>query len=253
VRSFDTELRELAMELELPEPVRSRVLLELRADLEAMTAALREEGFGQEEARDRAIGALLPSKDAVAELEHVHRPLYRRLVDRFSDAGRHRLERGLLAALVVAQGGGGLAALASFDLLRSPSPFLWPVLGLAILIMVVGVGKLFQLFVAGSHGMPRLRRGLPLLLFLAVTVLVSGFGGLVTDFYLVTGRVSANVGRTGVELLEWLRRDAAVLAVALFAAWAAGMFWLVAELRIARIAQTEAAALGLSSIERRTS
>lgn len=249
MRTFDAELRALAAELDLPEPVRSRVLLELRSDLEAMAAALRERGLGEREARDRALGALLPSEEAVAELGRVHRPVYRRLVDRFSDAGRHRLERGLLAGSVAVYAGGGLAVLASFELLDAPSRFLWPVLGLAILIAVLGAGKLFQLFVAGSHGLPRLRRGLPLLLGLAGAVLTVGFGGLAADFYVVAGRVEGDASRQMMEVLAWLRQDTALIAVAVLAAWAAGLFWLVAELRIARIAQIEAAALGLSSTE----
>ncbi|NIP77759.1 MAG: hypothetical protein GWM90_00560, partial [Gemmatimonadetes bacterium] len=72
--SFDGALRGLAGELDLPEPVRSRVLLELRSDLEAMGAALLEEGLPPEEARRRTLEALFPSAAALAELRAFHRP-----------------------------------------------------------------------------------------------------------------------------------------------------------------------------------
>ncbi len=242
--AFDEVLRELAGELDLPEPIRSRTLLELRSDLEGMAAALESRGLAREEARSRALESLRPSPAAVRDLGRVHRPLYQRVVDRFSVRGRHRIERGLLVVLALLYLALGLSGLARFDLLASPSPFLWPVLGIAVLIGLVGASKLFRLYVVGAYG-PGLRRGLDFLLGLAASALMAGFAGAVLDFYRVAGRISGSADRQLPELLGWLRQDMALLTAALLAASAAGMIWLVAAVRIARIEQTEAAALGV--------
>ncbi len=101
MRGFGAELRELAERLDLPQPMRSRILLELSADLTDLAAALRAEGATEEEARRRAVEVLFPSGAALAELERLHRPLYRRLVDRFSEPARHGVERSLLAIAVL--------------------------------------------------------------------------------------------------------------------------------------------------------
>lgn len=242
---FEPELRRLAGRLDLPEPARSRFLLELRSDLEDLASSLRAEGESPAGARAAALEALLPSAVALAELETLHRPLYRRLADRFSRPERHRLERLLLLGLTVAVLGGSLAALARFDLLIDPSGFLWPILGLAAAVAAAGGSQLFHLYVAGGGGPGELRRGLPWLPALAALALAVGFGGAVVDLYLVAGRLAADASAQGRELLAWLRQDAAMLASSLIVASGAGLLWLIAVIRIARIERTEAEALGL--------
>lgn len=244
--SFDAELRRLAGELDLPEPVRSRALLELRSDLEDMAAALEAQGVGGEEARRRALEVLLPGREAVAEWRQVHRPFYQRLVDRFSDRRRHRLERLLLAVVGATYLAGGVVALAGFDLLASPSPWLWPVLALSAVTVLVGVAKLFQLFVVGAHGRARLRRGLGLLLGLAGATLVVAFAGVAADLYAVAGRLQADASGQLAELLTWLRSEAVLLSAALVSASGGGLIWLAASVRIATSEQAEAAALRFS-------
>lgn len=243
--SFDAALRRLAEEFDLPEPIRSRALLELRSDLEDMAAVLESRGVEPEEAGRRALEALLPTGATVAEWRAVHRPLYQRLVDRFSVRGRHRLERLLLAVLAAIYVVGGLAMLSTFDLLADPSGFLWPVLALSGLIVLVGGGVLFQLFVAGARG-KALRRTLGLQLGLGAATLGLGFAGVATDLYGLAGRIRVDPTHQVDELLAWLRRDTALFSVALLAASVAGLVWLVAAIRVAGTEQAEAAALGFS-------
>jgi hypothetical protein len=245
---FDVELRRLAEELELPEPVRSRTLLELRSDLESMASALRGRGLEEGEARRRALTLLLPGPEERAALERVHRPLYQRLVDRFSVKGRHRLERLALVVVASLYLAGGLATLSRLDLLSSPSPWLWPVLALSALIVVAGAGALFQAFVLGARdGMHRWRGAL---VALGAATLASAFAGAMADFYGVASRLALNAGRSLPELVGWLQRDAALLSVALLAASAAGLFWLATSIRIAVAEQAEAAALGFTIARR---
>lgn len=246
---FDAELRALARELSLPEPTRSRVLLELRSDLEDMAGALRERGVAEEEARRRALTTLLPDAAARSALAVVHRPLYQRVVDRFSVPGRHRLERGFLAVLAGLQLAVGAGLLVRLDLLRSPSSFLWPVLVLAALVPTAGVAKLLELYVVRSAGRDRLRRGVTLPLVLGGAAAVVAFGGLVVDLYGVAGRVEADVALQAVEVLGWLRRSAALLLVGVLAVSAGVLFWLAAAVRVARVERMEAMALGYQSTE----
>ncbi len=249
MRGFEAELKAVAAELDLPEPVRSRTLLELRSDLEAMAAALRAEGIEEEEARTRALDVLLPSAEVGLELRGVHRPLYQRLADRFSEPGRRRAERLLLGLLALVALGSGLGALRGLDLVALRSPWLWVVLTVAVLVVTAGGSKLFQLFAMAPHGRARLRRGLPLLVALGVAALVVGFGGVVADLYGAAGRLGAAGGVQSPEVLAWLRRSSALMCAALLTAASAGLFWLLAAVRIAGIERLQAAALGFSQEE----
>jgi hypothetical protein len=244
---FDVELRTLARSLSLPEPARSRMLLELRRDLEAMAAALETRGLDEPNARRRALEALLPGPDSLRELEAVHRPLHQRLVDRFSSAG-HRVERLLIGGLAVAQLAGIAGAMAAFDLLADPSPVLWPVLVLAALVLTAGVAKLFALY-AGSAVEPR--RGLSLVPALGGLTLAVAFGGVVVELHGLAGRQA--LGTAGAaELVGWLHRSSGMLTISLLTASVAGLLWLAAAVRVAGIERTEAVALGYSLEQGRT-
>jgi hypothetical protein len=244
MKGFEAEIRQVAEQLDLPQPVRSRILLELAADLEDLTSELRGRGVGEEEAHARALESLLPSSAALAELRGVHRPLYRRLVDRFSERARNRLERLLLAGISAVMVGIGIGALTRAHLLSSPSLFVWPLLVLAGLVVVLGSGKLLQLYVVKDHALARLRRGMFLLPVLACASASVGFIGLVLDFYATASAIEADVRLQAGLLLGWLRRDMAMLALALLVTVVAGLFWFVAAVRIAHIEQSEAEALG---------
>ncbi len=244
MKGFEEEIRRVAEGLGLPQPVRSRILMELASDLEDLAEALRGQGTSEAEARRRALDALLPSPEALAELRGVHRPLYQRLVDRFSERARHRVERLLLAATAAVALGIGIGALARIHLLSSPSLFVWPLLGLAVLVVGLGSGKMLQLYVVKDHALRRLRRGMFLLPVLAGATVSVGLIGLVLDFYATAAGIEADVRLQTPLLLDWVRRDMPMLALALLVAVLAGLFWFVASVRIAHIEQAEAEALG---------
>lgn len=235
---FAPELRELADRLEVPQPMRARILLELHGDLEDLDEALRREGVPPDEARRRAVAMLVPDSEAVAELERCHRPLWLRLVDRFSDPVRHGVERVLLALCVSLLFVLGFVGLRDADLFADPAPLVVPLLGIGLATLAVGVWKLFQLYVRKNHGLPALRRGLGFLPFAGLAALVLSVGGAALDLYAVAGNLAASGG--GAEtLLGWLRRDTAMASLGLLIATLAGGLWLWVAAGVARIEQMD--------------
>ena len=73
-RKFVPELRRISAELRLPEPARSRVLLEMAADLEALYLHFRERGLTDDEAVALAGERLLASPEAVDGLILAYSP-----------------------------------------------------------------------------------------------------------------------------------------------------------------------------------
>ncbi|MGD2069121.1 MAG: hypothetical protein PVI57_10650 [Gemmatimonadota bacterium] len=240
MNGFDQELREIAAGLELPEPARSTILLELKGDLEDLSASLQASGIPEEEARSRAVATLLPDTDSLEALRSLHRPWWERLVERYSEPARNRLERLLLAVLVgvLLLGGGG--TLARLDLMASPSGFLWPVLALGASGLALGVYKLLDLFVKQDHRPSRLGRGMFALPVVSAASVVLAFTGVVFDLYATAGRIEQDAAAATLHLLEWIRRDAVLLSVALMVAALAAVAWFLASVRIARIARAEA-------------
>jgi hypothetical protein len=92
---------------ELHHPVRTRLLLELAGDVEALTADLLRSGLTEEAAARRAAERVVPSAAALDALVRLHRPFYRRLMAPLPDTTLRRWERGTLLAtttLVLAAG-----------------------------------------------------------------------------------------------------------------------------------------------------
>lgn len=220
---FTPLLREVGRRLRAPLPRRVRILRELASDLEALHGTLVADGVEPDEARRRAAEALVPDGSALAALERIHEPWYRRLT-RGETADRvRRLERGALAVLTAAVLALAAATLLRADLLSRPSPFLWPVLGLGALLFAVAAAKAFQLWIKGEHRAPR--RGLATLLGLSIATGILGVGGVLLDLYLLAARLEADPARAEALVPAWLVRDAALLSVALLVAVSGALAW----------------------------
>ena len=114
---FGSVLRSLSDRLDLPQPARSRVLIEVAADLADLEAVYAERGSTPEQAREQALERLDLSDEAIRELVRVHGSPLRRGLDRLGERGRRRWERLALAALLLFLLAGTRALLPSRGLL----------------------------------------------------------------------------------------------------------------------------------------
>ena len=237
---FTPELREIAAALDLPGPVRARILLELGGDLDDMRDALVAGGMEPEEARRRAADVLVPEPTALAALAGQHRPFYQRLADGLADPVRHRLERAGLIGGVATLLALGLIALGDFDLLVDPAPATIPLLALGAVLGGLALWKLFEVHVRRDHRPRRLRRGLGWLPAVATAALVLALGGVAVDLYVVAGHLEAGATDRTSLLLAWLRRDAAMASLGLIVGSLAIALWMWLSASIARVEQAEA-------------
>lgn len=210
---------------ELHHPVRTRILLELAADVDALSADLRRTGVPAAEAARRAAERVVPSEAALDALVRLHLPLYRRVMAPVPDTALRRWERGALLALTMAVLASGVVLLGSQGLLRSPSPFLWVVLGLAGGIVALVLAKGFQLFVRREHCPEGAGRGLGALLILAGLALLAGWAGAVLDLWRLAATLEAGLADPGPLLLDWLFRESVLLTTALLSALAGSLAW----------------------------
>lgn len=237
--TFARELREMAERLELPPPTRARIVRELAADLEDLAAALQRRGVAPEDARREAMRTLVPSPDILVELNAFHRPLYTRLVDRFADPVRHRLERVLFAVALAGLAGLGAAVVAKLELYRAPTAGTWPLSGLGVAGLGITLWALFELHVRRLLPAERLRRGLRWLPAIAVAAAVGGLAAVVLDLYATAGVLAG----TGVDrfavLLAWLQREMALASLGLLVGALALGAWLWLAAGVARVEQAE--------------
>jgi len=238
--SYRAELHEITRQLDLPQPLRARILLELASDLAGLEAELVSTGMSAEQAHAEAVRTLIPSPESLRDLMEVHRSLYRRLVDRFSDPARHRLERAALILASAALFAVGVIRLGRSGILANPAPMSGPLLGVAMVVVVVSVWKTFSLVVRREHDLGKLRSGSWILPGAALVAVVLALGGSVLDLYGVSGSLEADLTRQTTVLLGWLRRDMGLLSLGLLTSGIGLGMWLVIASGIARVEQTEA-------------
>ena len=243
-RGFAPVLREVERGLALPIPDRVRILRELEYDLEELCARLVAGGLSDEVARGRAVQALVPDRATLNELGRLHTPWYRR-VTRHLTADRLRFaERSALviatASVVIVQ----TVTLFRVDLLRDPSPFLWPVLGLGALLFATVTTKVFNLWIKGDHRTPT--QGLSTILALAGAIVLTGIGGMIFDLYRLAGALERAPEFADVVAGAWLLRDLTLVSISILLALGGGLAWLVLNQWLSLVDGARSDVLGLN-------
>jgi len=244
---FADALGRAAQQLRLPEPARSRILLEMAADLEDSYQQYLERGCDEAEAKRRAEETFAASGDALQLLARVHQPGLGDVAEGFS----HHLGFGSKLLLVVlALFGLVLAAriLTDRSYFVHPSPFLAPVGVLALAVFGLTVWKLVQIFSSSRSKPRRLRSGLSGLLFCAgATLAVSGLGLLyhLQRFFRLNARgAPEDLFRN---FAGWMVSISSLMTVALLTALMAALFWFVLIVLVPRSEAREVEGLLASS------
>lgn len=182
--SFDAFLRDLEERLEVPYPARRDVVLEIGAHLDALYDDLVRDGFPPDEAHARALEAMSADAGFVREMDAVHRPAVARALARMPRVVSLGLEYGVIGAI------GATLFLsvifeekAMIDFMLSGGFFMLPLNLAGLAIVVLGVERIYSLFVKKDHSATNLRRRLLSLRFLAVACALTGIVGTLVGFY----------------------------------------------------------------------
>ena len=242
-------LRELEGRLDLPQPARSRVLLEIAGDLEALSRHFESRGLPEEEALARALERCDLSDEAISQLVAVHAGGYRRFLERLSAQAQRRWERVLLAVVVafVLLGSGKLVL--TERIFTQAGLCVWPVLALAAVALFTVLPKVYGAWLRQDHAGRRLRRGLALLPALAGASLLIGVGGVWVELYRGARRASLVEEPSPWFFMHWMLASAALLVVCLFTAILILSAWFLLANKIARIEEAEAELLLLPPIQ----
>jgi hypothetical protein len=226
---FTRLLSDLDSRLKVPEPARSRILLEVAADMEDLGQEYLDRGLSQSEAEAAVLDHFDLSEEAILELVRVHDTPFQRGLGRFSGQIESLWARVLLVvlALPVALGSGVL--LLKGQLYRDASALVWiimPILGWGL--WVAG-GHARRLMRTGEVWRSRARPGPGRLLGLAALIIVVTGSGLWVELYLSGLRIRDVPGEAVIHLVGWLYMTSATLVIALSGALVLGFLWFFLE------------------------
>jgi hypothetical protein len=242
-REFLPVLRELERRLPVPIPTRVRILRELEFDLEQLRTRFVAVGLSSEEARARALEALMPGTVALQQLGDLHAPFYRRVTHQLRDDRLRLLERTALAvataAVLVVEG----LLLAGSGAFRVAPHLLWPVLSVGALLFAVVVHNGFRVWIKSDHSPSQ--TGAAAVLGLAGATLCAGLTGAFIDTHATFGILALSPELAGTLVPRWLMRNAALLALSILIALAGALGWFVMTQWVASVSAAYRDVLGL--------
>ncbi len=242
-RPFLSTLRKVERQLKVPISARIRILRELEFDLEGLRGQLESEGVEEEDARVRSLDALAPDPNAIQDLGRIYVPRYQLITNHLAQDRVRLLERTALAIMAVSVLVAETLVLLRADLLRDPSPFLWLVLCLGGLLFAMAMGEVFAIWVKGDHRLAR--HGSQAILVTAGVIMTTGLLGVFVDGYRLLVTLETEDALPGSLLVQWLGREAELLAVSLVLALAGGLTWFILTQWLTAVSEAHRRVLGL--------
>jgi len=242
---FSSRIRQVSERLPIPEPTRSRILLEIATDMEDLFQHYRSQGTAAEEARLAVEEHFDLSEEALQELVRVHTSPLQRSLEGLSVQIRTPWERGVLALVAVIVILGLVPHLLQAPLYRAASPLAFGLLGVLAWAVGTALWRGVALFRPGSQGgrAPVSRRGIKSLPLLALLLLGLGFAGVWVELYRAALVIRGSPDMALPQLVYWLYLASATLVVAISGALLTGLLWYFLETRAAHLEQRAASTL----------
>ncbi|UCF04495.1 MAG: hypothetical protein JSV33_11220 [bacterium] len=238
---FKELLQRMNERLDLPQPEKSRILLEIAADLEDMYELYRGQGIGEEEAVRKAMEKFDVSDEALDELVQIHESSFRRLLSRFSEQARTRWERVLLSVVILFIAAFAGRELLSTEIFKQASGFIWPVASAAFGTLVITVFQVYRLYIKKDHAIRRLRSGLVYLPVMGCLSMLVGMYGFFMELYRLVVSGMPEIESSMMHLVQWGIHASATLVVSLLMAIVAGLLWFLFSNKVRSIEIAEAA------------
>lgn len=179
MKRFTRVLSEARDQLKIPEPSRTRVLLEMASDLEDSYQFHLSQGCDESEAAHRAKEAFGTSEEALKHLSRIHETSLGGVQNRLSGQIGRFWEKALLVIIFVFEILATAKVVSHEAFFMFMSPFVWLIGGLAAAAFVLTTWKLYQIFFNSGSDVRQIREGLGALLFFAgASLAVTGCGFL---------------------------------------------------------------------------
>ncbi len=240
---FTRTLRQINEELDLPQPTRSRILLEMAGDLEDLYQHHLSQGLDPDTATRRAEEAFAASDEALKHLARIHRS-GAGLADRLARQVGSPWEKALLVAWALAFIfiAGQVTTQEGFFVIVSP--FVWPIGGLALAGFAFTLWKVYELVLKRPPDLHRLRSGLGVLLFLAAASLAISVCGFFYHLRWYAYQTYEGAPETVFMMFAtWTRAISSMMVIGLLTAVLTAVVWFLLTGLVTRIEGRRADAL----------
>jgi len=254
---FKTLLKKINDNLELPQPTKSRIILEIAGDLTDAYQTFQDQGMSEEKALEAAKQKFDLDSNSLNELVHLHQTSFKRWFDHLSTTAQTWWERLILSCLLIVVLVSGGITIMNIPLVEQASPFVWIIFILVIFACAVFLLKVYQIYIKRDHHLSRVKKGLPFLLFISGITL----GFCVWGYYwqLYTFKEYGHILETKLIyllhttdssfpvvfrlLIDWMIESSAFVMIGMMSTILVGLMRYFLMMKVSKIEQAEAAIL----------
>lgn len=257
MRRFAQLLLKIHEKLDLPQPQKSKILLEIASDMDELFNIYLERGHSESAAMAKIEEKFSMDNETINELIQLHDSGFRKFLDRLSMQAQNRWERSVLfiAFLIITLT--WLQAATTTDFLSTASKFIWPIMTIGSISGILAIRKFYLLYLKKEHNLRTLRNGLTPFLVIAGLSLLTGIMGYfvelaITDdkflwygqylFFTITPRVFDVYGEI-IHFINWMMKTSAMIITSIFVAIVSAIFWYIFQNKVMKIEIAEASIL----------
>jgi len=257
MNNFTPLIKNISEKLDIPQPAKSRILLEIQADIEDSYDWFISRGKTEAQATEAVQEKFAPSADSINELTKIHQSNMKGWLDQMPNHMQNVWERVLFVIIMMVTVGIGIRLLITTSLTTNASIFIWPVLLTGFAIIIIGLVKVYYLYIKKDHNIRTLRNGLDWLLFLgggSLSFAALGYYwelyrigslNLLLDtklLYLINLQDEQFAGSIEI-ITQWLIKCSSMILGSLFVALLAALIWFVLLNKVIKIEISEAEVL----------
>jgi len=181
MKRFVPLLRKINEKLDLPQPIKSRIILEMAADLDDLYETYRSKGLNEEEAVQKTEEKFDASAETLAELANVHTTGFRKFLDKISQRSQVTWERIFLVFIIIAITINSFYTIFETSFLQNSSKFVYPISVFFLVILGIIISKFYQLYIKKDHRLQKLRTGINSILYLGLLNILIGSLGYIFE------------------------------------------------------------------------
>ena len=250
MKQFSNLLKNLNSKMDLPQPVKSRIILEIAADLNDLYHLYLKRGLNETDAASKAREKFEVSDEIISDLSDIHNNLFQQWLDRAIGKTQTFWERVLFVLILLFLMITTIYVVLTTPFFSEASKFVYPILAILIGVLILWFAKFYQLYIKKDHRIKRIRYGLSLFKFLAGTNLFLALSGYFIELLLSKIEVLflgplfiliiQNVNETLPLIIELMIKNASLMIICMLATMITGILWFVIIQKINIIEQAEA-------------
>jgi len=217
MKRFTGLLQNINSRLTLPQPEKSRVILEIAADMEGLFSHYVEKGLTESEATEKVRKKFDFSDEALSQLVDIHESFIQKFLNKLPAHPGTGLEKTVLTVLVTLIIFSFSYTLVTRSFFTSASVFIWPIFGIGFAAILLSVFNFYRLYIKKEYRFNKIRTDLTSIFFLGGLIIFTSIWGYFFEHFIhgPTIPVSSLISILFLENLELVHNNLMVVTDAL--------------------------------------